>query len=98
MKKVVILLFIFIILLFLTPLFAKCVWEWDCSIGTCEHVPVCDSPTDIVPPEPPEVPPIAPTSIKPPKPPYIPPPGTEKCEQQYLCDNYGKCSWQEMCY
>ena len=73
-----------------------CVWEWDCSSYPCKQVPICASALDIVPPKTPSIAPIPPPSIKPIKIPSIPPIGTSKCEQKYICNNYG-CEWQEVC-
>lgn len=76
---------------------AKCRWTFDCSNGPCKQVPICDSTLDIVPPKPPRVAPIAPPSIKPIDRPRVPPVGTTSCTNRYLCNDYGHCSWQNVC-
>lgn len=78
---------------------AGCRWEWVCdAAGHCEQAPICDSPIDVVPPEPPGVRPIVPPSVEPPAPPAVPPPGTIECDQVRRCDAYGNCFWDTVCY
>jgi hypothetical protein len=79
-----------------SPSYAACKWVWDCSGGACSHVPVCQSPTDIVPPEPPDLPPIAPPTIEPLDTPSLPPVGTQTCANRYICEA-GQCAWREVC-
>ena len=94
MKRLI--LFFIFFLLIQNKSFANCIWQWDCSTNPCQQVPICDSTTDIVPPQPPSVPPIAPPSIKPINPPTVPPIGTTECYQKYICDGDG-CHWQQIC-
>jgi hypothetical protein len=65
-----------------SPSYAACKWVWDCSGGgQCQHKPVCQSPIDIVPPEPPGVPPVSGfRPIKPIDTPDLPPIGTRACQ------------------
>ena len=78
---------------------AGCQWEWICNEdGDCSHQPICKSPLDIAPPEPPSLQPIVPPSIKPIQPPTLPPIGTERCEMVRRCDSLGKCFWDNVCY
>jgi hypothetical protein len=83
-----------------SPSYAACKWVWDCSNlgGECQHKPVCQSPIDIVPAEPPGLPPIAPARpIKPIETPGLPPPGAQSCQQRYICEAAGQCAWRRVC-
>jgi hypothetical protein len=75
---------------------AGCVWKWDCSSGTCQQIPVCDSTLDIAPPRPPQVAPIPAPTIRPIQRPTVPPVGTRLCTQRYICSGLS-CSWQTIC-
>ena len=78
--------------------YAGCVWKWDCDQwGNCRQMPLCDSTLDIVPPKPPAIAPIPSPSIPPIQSPTIPPIGTSSCSQEYICDDYGNCRWQNVC-
>ena len=88
-----------IFLFFLIPKIASanCEWTWDCATNPCQHIPMCDSTTEMVPMEPMEMAPVAPMQeMKPMEPVTMPPIGTSDCEQKYICDN-GACGWQEVC-
>lgn len=77
---------------------AGCHVEWDCSRGyPCRQVQVCDSPIDIPAIPMPSISPIPPPSITPIPQPVVPPIGTTQCRQAYLCDNFGRCTWQTVC-
>jgi len=92
---------IFIAFVLAAPLSARadCRWEWICNEdGDCSHQPICGSPIDIAPPEPPSLSPIVPPSIKPIQPPTIPPIGTENCEMVRRCDSLGNCVWDNVCW
>lgn len=78
------------------PSYAACKWVWNCSNGPCKHVPVCDSPVDIVPPEPAGIPPIAPPSVRPIERPTVPPVGARSCHKEYIVED-GKASWKTIC-
>jgi hypothetical protein len=77
--------------------FADCAWQWDCSTGTCKHVPLCDSTLDMVPIEPISTAPMVTPTIEPVNMSPIPPIGTSHCDQKYICDRDGNCDWQEIC-
>jgi hypothetical protein len=85
-------------LILASPAAGACRDVWDCSRGPCRQVQVCDSPFDK--PLPPPVA-IPPTPLPPPNnlflPPALPPLGATSCHQVYLCDNFGRCSWQNVC-
>lgn len=77
--------------LFVETARAACIWEWVCdAAGRCEHVPLCDSPIEVFPPEPPSVPPVVGPRIRPVEVPPIPPVGTQHCEQRRV---QGRWTW-----
>lgn len=81
-----------------TPAWARCRVEWDCSGGSpCRQVQVCDSTIDLPALPQPGISPIPPPTIHPIPQPVIPPLGTTQCRQVYLCDGFGRCSWQTVC-
>lgn len=96
--KRILLFFVFLQIFIAGSAGAACRWEWLCdAAGNCVHKPVCDSPLDIPPPEPPSVPPVPPPSVRPIQSPTIPPVGTHKCRDVRRCDSQGKCIWQTVC-
>jgi len=86
------------VLVLAAPAAGACRDVWDCSRGPCRQEQVCDSPFDK--PLPPPIG-IPPTPLPPPNspfaPPALPPAGTTSCQQVYICDNAGRCSWRTVC-
>ncbi len=78
---------------------ALCRWKWDCSQGyPCQQVQVCDEVLDLPTIRPPGISPIPPPSIRPIPSPTLPPLGTRQCSQEYLCDSWGNCRWETVCW
>jgi hypothetical protein len=79
---------------------AGCQWEWLCdAAGKCEHGPVCNSATDLPPPEPPSVHPIVSPAVPPLMLPGQPALGTTRCHEVQRCPGHGLggCYWDVLC-
>jgi hypothetical protein len=68
-----------------------------CLCANGQMQPLCSSALDLPPICAPTICPIASPSIPPISPPSIPPIGTSQCRQARICDQFGNCSWQQVC-
>ena len=69
------------------PVSAACVLQTQCDSVSCQQIPICDSIA-----EPPHLP-VGPMGSPAP---VTPPPGST-CHQQKICDNFGKCTFRNLC-
>lgn len=86
-----------ILLLAVDAAHSSCMWSFDCTHSPCKQVPICDSVTDIPPPQPLQIAPIAPLGIPPIGTTVLPPIGTSSCRPTRICNNFGQCVWQTVC-
>ena len=89
--------FTFFLSLSATEAVAACHPTFDCTSGQCRQTQVCDSSIDMPAIAPPSIPPLVAPSITPIMPPALPPIGASSCAPARLCNNYGQCSWQQVC-